>query len=797
LKVRTASSPKALKMNLGKYGLIRPECLLSFSDCRKLSTMGPKPNSQRRIFFGPFEYDSSSGELRKHGTRLRLTGQPLQILEVLLERPNEAIGRDELQQRLWNGTTFVDFEHGLNAAINKLRQTLGDSADQPRYIETLPGRGYRFISPLRNSSPGNVLEMVAPAFTQQVIDQTPRDEARVTPALPPPNTVPTQNLRFTTLTWAIIGVALLAVFILVLRSNRLRSLSLSPSVQTMRFRIAIPEAIRLSASQTFSLSPDGRTLAYLGAAADGGQQLWIQSLGSLEPRMLPGAVGGSDAPVFWSPDSKFVAFYRDEALRRIDLSGNPSQVICEVPSLVLGGSWNREGTIIFGTETNGIMRVDGKNGKAVPLAQRDATRGERVLAWPTLLPDGRHFLYSRLSSVAANNGVFVGSLDSKPGEQSLKRLIETPFAAQFVRSKDGNGAVLFLRETTLWAQDFDASRQQLTGDPWQVAEHIGSSRAFGFFASSSSGALVHRIAPPANRRTAWFDRRGRQLSFVGQSYDLWDEPPRISPDGTRMALTQFDKAGNVDLWVHDFGRDVTQRITFDPAIDSTPVWSPDGTSIAFSSSRRGHYDLYRIGANGAGREELLYSSNENKIATSWSADGRFLLYSTPAGGVNQAIWILPMEGKNNPTPIPLMRTQSNEFSGTFSPDDRWIAYVSNETGIAEVYVRSFSAPSTSGASPGEVKMLISRQGGRGPYWRADGRELFYIAPYDTLMSVAVTPGTNLRPSVPQPLFQARPAWFASATSDGNRFLMAVPAEQISSNGFTVILNWQSELSGKN
>jgi Tol biopolymer transport system component len=315
-----------------------------------------------------------------------------------------------------------------------------------------------------------------------------------------------------------------------------------------------------------------------------------------------------------------------------------------------------------------------------------------------------------------------------------------------------------------------------------LAEHVGSTRAFGF-SSASSGALVHRNALAEVGQLAWFDRRGQRLAQVGQPADLWDISPQISPDGKRVAVTKFD-GGNVDVWMHDLNRDITQRITFDPAIDQFPIWSPDGKRIAFSSSRAGHYDLYQVGAGGEGREELLYASGENKSATSWSADGNFILYGTGSG----RLWLLPMQGTGKRTPVLLTDTQANEYSAVFSPDSRWIAYESNGSGTAEVYVRPFSfSPEHSRVGP---TVLLSRGGGSMPRWRADGKEIFYRGPGETLMSVTLTTAPALHPSVPQRLFHLGGRWWDSS-SDGNRFLVSLPVDQ-GVPPFTVVLNWQAE-----
>ena len=748
--------------------------------------MGTQP-SQPRIAFDAFAFDRAAGELRKHGTRLRLAGQPLQILEMLLDRPGQVVTREDLQQGLWKGTTFVDFEHGLNAAINKLRQALGDSADQPRYIETLPGRGYRFIGAVRPSSKP-IFEMVA----------QPSSEPEPSPEVPPWQSPPQQAppiLKMAGIPRAALipGIALLSVVALFfgMRFAERRSRSTASPALTTRFRIVVPEGMKLTESQTFSLSPDGRTLVYLATAAGGPLRLWAQSLDSLEPRLLPGTESlGGDPQTFWSPDSKTVVFYSNETLKRADLNGNPPQVICTVPGIVLGGSWNAEGTIIFGSVGGGIMRVPATGGEAVPVTNRDPARVERVHADPTFLPDGRHFVYSRLSSVPENNGVFVGSLDAKPAEQDQRRLVATPFGALFVASPDGNGKLLFQHDTTLWAQDFDTSRRELTGEPALVAEHVGNVRAFGFFAASASGALIHRSGLRDISRLTWFDLRGQKQASVGEPVDLEDSFA-LSPDGTRIAMAKFD-GGNVDVWVHDLARNVSQRLTFDPALDSAPNWSPDGKRIAFSSSRAGHYDLYQIRASGEGREELLYASSESKFASSWSPDGRFLLYSAQTAGTNGDIWALPLDVAGARKPLPLLHTRANERSGKLSPDGRWLAYVSDESGASEVYVQTFAPPLGTGDSPAGPKLLVSRGGGYLPHWRADGAALFYHAFDGTLVSVALQGGgADVKPSAPQALFHLPGLWDAAA--DGRRFLAAVPEAQAAPPPFTVVLNWQAEL----
>jgi Tol biopolymer transport system component len=523
-------------------------------------------------------------------------------------------------------------------------------------------------------------------------------------------------------------------------------------------------------------------------------------LSSLEPKLLSGTeVLGGDPPPFWSADSKFVAFYSGEKLKKTDLKGNPPQTICSVPGILIGGSWSRDGVIVFGRNTGGLMRVAASGGDPVPVTVRDASRGERVHGGPSLLPDGRHFLYSRFSSVLENNGVYVGSLDVKPEQQALTQVLATPFGVQFLASPRGNGKLLFLREgpeSAVWSQEFDTSRLALIGEPALLLSHVGHNPAFGFFAASAD-ALLYRNAPgEATAQMAWFDRHGDRGTSFGESAILYSQPV-LSPDGSRVAMAKA-AGGNVDVWVYDVLRNVNQRLTSDPALDDSPVWSQDGKRIAFASSRTGHYDLYQIAAGG-GTEQLLYASGENKFPTSWSPDGHYLLYRVQARETNGDIWVLQLDGRSMRAPVPLVHTRANEGGGAFSPDARWIAYVSDESGIAEVYVQPFLMPSASGDSPAEPKVLVSRKGGHRPRWRADGMELFYSAPDGAVMSVAVTAGAAFRPRTPQFLFRTPSAWFseANATSDGARFLVAVPMEQTTPEPFTIVLNWRAELGERN
>lgn len=597
------------------------------------------------------------------------------------------------------------------------------------------------------------------------------------------------------------GVAMAAVVAAVgvaaMELMRLRSAALPLPAQAVRYRIALPEGMKLTPSESFALSPDGRTLAYWASDTDRTLRLWVQPLDALEPKLLPGTeTRGGGPPPIWSPDSKFLAFDAGGKLKTVDLAGSAPVTVCPTPGIVLGGAWSRQGVIIFGNEKGGLMSVPSKGGNAVALTTLDPTRGDLNHGWATILPDGRHFLYSRFSSVRENNGVYVGSLDRGPGEQGLKRVAVTQYTTQFVPLPNGNGRLLFMRDDTIWAQDLNTSRFELTGEPVRVAESVGFFLGRSLFSASQGSVMAYRNPRRQLFQLAWFDRHGTRQAPVGEPMHLGSSSPVVSPDGTRVALPLFE-GSRMNLWMYDLVRDVRKRMTVDAGTERSVLWSPDGKRLVFSSSRGGHFDLYQMAAGG-GTAELLYISDDDKDATSWSPDGKFLAYQTAGGATSWDVWVLPLQETGTRTAVPLLQTAAFETSGAFSPAGRWIAYDSDFSGTREVYVQEF-APAVRGYLAGP-RILVSRGGGFNPHWRSDGKELFYVASDSTVMAVAVSAGTTFQPGVPERLFRyaaernSRRAWWGEPEGNGKRFLFAVPVEDAASAPFTVLLNWQTELN---
>jgi eukaryotic-like serine/threonine-protein kinase len=545
-----------------------------------------------------------------------------------------------------------------------------------------------------------------------------------------------------------------------------------PAVQVIRFSIAIPENSRVLLS-FYALSPDGRHIV-MSLVTGGKVHLWLRALDSPQVRLLSGTDNGRTP--FWSADSRSIGFFADGKLKTVPAGGGPAQVLCDA-GLGAGGTWNRDGVILFNPGNRGqLHRVGAAGGASTPVTQIE---GGNTLFSPVFLPDGKHFLYSLTGGDEDKGGVFLAALDNPTGRRILTDRSPVRFAPP--TSGTGHGHLLFLRETTLMAQPFDAGKLQLAGDAFPVAGPAAMASASG------NGLLAYVANVIPDSQLTWFDRSGKEQAKVGAPGNL-APVVSLSPDEKNVA---FSRQG--DLWMHSLDRGVETRFTFPPLSGATAVWAPDGGRIAFSSVAG---ELYRKDAGGGGQEELLLPKGNEKYPSDWSRDGRYLLYTEVDPKTRGDLWILPDPSAKpgGEKPVSFLRTEFMESQGQFSPDGRWIAYVSDQSGQFEVYVRPFPA------AAGQVR--VSSTGGREPRWSRDGKELFYlelVGVMRRLMTVPIRSGSNkvFDVGAPKPLFEFRGIGFIpqsnafsySVAGSGQRFLARNEASTAEPT-LNVILNWE-------
>jgi Tol biopolymer transport system component/DNA-binding winged helix-turn-helix (wHTH) protein len=710
--------------------------------------------------FGVFELDLRARELRKHGIQIKLQEQPFQVLQALLERPGEIVTREELRLRIWGNGTFVDFDHSLNRAVNKLREALGDGAGTPRFIETLPRRGYRFIG---------------------VVDGVPRP-GPVPISVPPEAARPEWWVQASSRASFVLAAAVVAAIGLVVMAYSTLRETPAP-IPMLRAAIAPPDKaafVRVNGVvESLAISPDGRSVAF-SAKSGRGVQLWVRSLDSLAARPLAGTEGA--AYPFWSPDGRSIGFAAEGKLKTVEVGGGPALTLADAPNL-RGGTWSRDGVILFAPHfSKALQRVSAAGGDSRPARTLKPSETEEGQSWPWFLPDGRHFLFSTQSLANERLTTRSGSLDSTETQAVLEADSNAIFAG---------GYLIFLRESTLMAQPFDLKRLKTTGNPTVVAEMAsGFPPGKGPFSVSGNGVLVY--AEGQQRQLTWFDRDGRRLSTVGDPG--WLGRMHLSPDQRRLSAAVITNA-NTDIWVYHLPLGVRTRLTFHPKSDAIGVWMPDGRTVILGSNARGHFDLYRKAADGAGGEELLYADDFEKGPTSVSPDGRILLYSAMSATGGWDIWALPLALERPgaaPRPQPFLRTPYSEQQAQFSPDGRWVSYVSDESGRGEVYVARF--PDTGG------KRRVSVAGGSQPRWRKDGKEIFYIAPEGELTVVPVRlAGATTEIGVARVLFGpllAAQGFSYDVSADGQRILAEVPSQDNLGGGkevLTLVQNWTAGL----
>jgi Tol biopolymer transport system component len=533
------------------------------------------------------------------------------------------------------------------------------------------------------------------------------------------------------------------------------------------------------------ISPDGQRLAYQAQPGDEKRAIWVRTVSGDTAQKLSGTEDVTAGPV-WSPDSRYLAFFADGKLKKVDVASGTVQVIGNISPQTRGFTWSREGVILLARfSDNVIVRVADTGGAVEPVMPLDAGRKETIHAVPLFLPDGNHFFYAVVSEIPENAGIFVGSLDGKTRTRVM------PLPNRINGMAYVPPGYLILSGEILSAQRFDENRLTLEGKPIPIADAIDG------FSVSNTGLLFYRRASAATpvRQLTWFDRTGKQEGQVGAPANYGGV--ELSPNGDRAAV-DINTGGNRDIWVIDIARAVPSRITFDPSSDWSSSWSGDGSRLLFASNRGGSNKTYSKSSSGVGSEELVFGSDRSETPVNWSRDGKYVVLSRPKGGntQNSDTWLLEMFGEKKATPF--AESPFDKVHARVSPDSRWIAYATNDSGTYQIVVQSFPDPNGG-------KWQITAQGGVEPKWRRDGRELYYLALDGKLMAVPIKADQTFEAGTPTPLFEtALPVNRNTPVRDrrydvgpDGRFLIAVPGAAGAPTAITAVVNWQARLAQPN
>ncbi len=527
------------------------------------------------------------------------------------------------------------------------------------------------------------------------------------------------------------------------------------------------------------LSPDGRQLVMV-AVTEGVRRLWRYSFDQAGPVLLAGTEGARYP--FWSPNGQSLGFFAQGKLKRIELAGGLLTTLCTAP-VGTGGAWSSTGTILFAPEFNGagLYRIADTGGTATPLTTLDAVRYETGHGHPRFLPDGRHFIFFTQAGQPDNRGIRLGSLDDSLLPVKTHFLLRADTKAEYSAA----GYLLLLRGRKILAQPFDPARLAVSGDPVPVAEQVNYETPLRYTDLSVYGdqMLLYRGGGNPNGQLIWYDRQGRQLATVGLAGEY--RSLQLSPDGNQVLLDRNDpQTETSDIWKFDLLRDTRTRLTSNPATDTFPIWSPDGSQAAFVSHREGFWGIYRVGNDE--KEELLLKGDQNLLLTSdWSSDGKFIVYRKAHEKTGLDIEILPLNGIHQPQNY--LATPFEESYGKVSPDGRWLAYQADDSGRLEIDVQSFPVPGQ--------KVTVSQGGGMLARWRRNGKELYYVAADGKLMAVPVETGAHFRAGAPIPLFDLgslgrRINWYNYDVSrDGQKFLVVRPLDDAPMRPLTVVQNW--------
>jgi eukaryotic-like serine/threonine-protein kinase len=650
------------------------------------------------IRFGPFELDLRGRELRKEGRRIRLQEQPFQILRMLLESPGEVVSREEIRKRLWPDDTVVEFDHSINAAVNRLRDALRDSADKPRYIETLARRGYRFVGEVEAADRSTPAEPVT-VVPQEPVSVVPQNDLTNRQAEPAPRR-PRLHLRPRIFVPVLLAITILMVWAGAGYYRRGTRLSVAPLQPLMRLDVDLGSQVSPGSERGayVILAPDGTRLVYVSHS-----KLFTRRLDQANATELPGTEN-AEAP-FFSPDGQWVAFFAREKLRKISTGGGRVIELCEARlGGGGGGNWGEDGNIVAAVDYV-LSRIPAAGGTLTPLTE--LRQGEIVHRWPQVLQGGKAVLFSAYASMSGldSANIEVMSLENR----RRKTVVRGGTWGRYLTS----GHLVYINKGTLFAVPFDSDRLEVHGTPIPVLEGVAYSAAWGSaqIDFSRNGTLVYRSSRAGNGLVTvqWLDEPGNTSPLLPVPGNYLS--PALSPDGNRLALTSSG-----DIWVYDLKRATMVRLTFGGGYGN-PLWTADSQYIVFRAAG----GIWWILAGGTGHPEPLIQSSNPQLPWSFTPDGKRLAFVEIDPGTGADIWTVPVErdglGLRAGKPEVFLQTPFQERAPMFSPDGRWLAYFSNESGTFRVYVQAF--PQKGG------KRQISGDSSGYPAWSRNGDELFF------------------------------------------------------------------------
>jgi len=589
----------------------------------------------------------------------------------------------------------------------------------------------------------------------------------------------------------LVAAALAVAFVAAIFMNRPRS---AANQETVQFSIPPPDRTTFGTptgggtgiAPQVAISPDGRTIAFV-TSADGSFRLWLRPIASTESHLLAGTEGA--AFPFWSPDSRSLGFFSNGKMKKVAAAGGPVITLCDAVS-GRGGAWSPDNVILFAPSTAGpMLRVSAAGGEPTAASALDTDYAETNHRFPQFLPDGKRFIFTATVGTccpAMKPGrLRIGTLGSMDAPEIMK--LDTSIAIV------ASGHLLFNRENTLMAQPFDAVNGRLAGERFPIIEGVVSEGSRYISATASvTGTLVYgprRAMAPG--RLVWLSRNGHEMATVGKPSVY--SSVSLSPDETKVAVgATTGQPPNRDIWIVDTTTGADRRLTFTPEDDNAPLWSPDGKRIVFQGMRQGKLTLRLQDTTATGGDDLLLDRSVDStgllgslVATDWSRDGRYIVYMRSPGVAGSTdLWVRPMFGEQ--PPLAVVQGAASEQQGTISPDGRWIAFMSNESGLPQVYVAPFP--------PAPGRYMVSRDGGLSPQWRADGKELFFMAFDSTIMAATVTSTDHFESQTPHPLFAAAISTSTqgrqyAASRDGSRFLVNLIDRQNTATPFTAVVNW--------